>query len=107
MRIHTNGTRPYAAQVLRARGLDAAFDAIYGIEHADYLPKPERAAYERVFALDGIEPETAAMFEDDARNLAEPHAMGLRTVHVAPTRQAARHIHHHTSDLASFLARLT
>ncbi len=33
-------------------------------------------------------PARAAMFEDDPRNLAVPHAMGMRTVHVAP--EAAR-----------------
>ena len=46
------------------------------------------------------------MFEDDARNLAVPHALGMRTVHVAPAPEPADHIHHHTGDLAAFLARL-
>jgi putative hydrolase of the HAD superfamily len=46
------------------------------------------------------------MFEDDPRNLAAPHAMGMRTVHVAPAPHPAGHIHHHTDDLAGFLARL-
>ncbi len=47
------------------------------------------------------------MFEDDARNLAAPHAMGMQTVHVAPEPEPAAHIHHHTADLTGFLARLT
>jgi putative hydrolase of the HAD superfamily len=105
--VYTNGTAPYAAQVLKARGLDAAFDAIYGVEHADFAPKPERAAFEAVFARDGTDTSRAAMFEDDARNLAAPHAMGMQTVHVAPEREPAAHIHHHTDDLSAFLARLT
>jgi putative hydrolase of the HAD superfamily len=33
--------------------------------------------------------------------------MGMRTVHVAPDAMPADHIHHHTSDLTEFLARLT
>ncbi|SNR43860.1 putative hydrolase of the HAD superfamily [Puniceibacterium sediminis] len=105
--VYTNGTAPYAAQVLKARGLEAAFDALYGVEHADFAPKPERAAFEAVFARDGTDTRTAAMFEDDVRNLTEPHAMGMRTVHVAPEPFKADHIHHHTDDLGSFLARLT
>ncbi len=105
--VYTNGTAPYAAQVLKARGLEAAFDALYGVEHADFAPKPERAAFEAVFARDGVDTRAAAMFEDDMRNLAEPHAMGMRTVHVAPEAVKARHIHHHTDDLGAFLARLT
>ncbi|WGW03340.1 pyrimidine 5'-nucleotidase [Tropicibacter oceani] len=104
--VYTNGSAPYAAQVLRARGLDAAFDAIYGVENAGFAPKPERAAFETVFAQDGLDPALGAMFEDDLRNLAAPYDMGMRTVHVAPDRQDAPHVHHHTSDLAGFLRRL-
>jgi putative hydrolase of the HAD superfamily len=43
------------------------------------------------------------MFEDDARNLAAPHAMGMRTIHVAPEAEPDDHIHHHTDDLSGFL----
>lgn len=105
--VFTNGTAPYAERVLAARGLGGLFDGVYGVEHAGFLPKPERAAFEAVFALDGMTPQNAAMFEDDQRNLAAPHAMGMRTVHVAPDPHEAHHIHHHTDDLAGFLARLT
>jgi putative hydrolase of the HAD superfamily len=103
--IYTNACVPYAQKVLQARGLDTLFDAVYGIENAGYLPKPERAAFEAIFAADGLNPATAAMFEDDPRNLAAPHAMGMRTVHVAPKPLKSRHIHHHTDDLAGFLAK--
>ena len=104
--VYTNGSAPYAERVLTARGLDELFDAVYGVEHADYRPKPEKAAFEAIFAQDGIETRNAAMFEDDPRNLAVPHEMGMRTVHVAPDPHEANHIHHHTDDLTAFLARL-
>ena len=104
--VYTNGCGPYAERVLEARGLAGLFDGIYGVEHAGFLPKPERAAFEAVFALDGVAPERAAMFEDDQRNLAAPHEMGMRTVHVAPARHEAEHVHHHTDDLSDFLSRL-
>lgn len=104
--VYTNGSAPYAAQVLKARGLAAAFDAIYGVEHAGYTPKPEQSAFEAIFARDGLPPETGAMFEDDPRNLAAPHRMGMRTVHVAPDPHEAAHIHHHTDDLPAFLRML-
>lgn len=104
--VYTNGCAPYAERVLAARGLSSLFDAVYGVEHAGFRPKPERAAFETVFARDGTDPSRAAMFEDDPRNLAAPHAMGMRTVHVAPEAEPAEHIHHHTDDLAGFLARL-
>jgi len=104
--VYTNGSAPYAERVLEARGLTGLFDAIYGVEHAGYRPKPEKAAFEAIFAQDGITAEAAAMFEDDPRNLAAPHEMGMRTVHVAPAPHDADHIHHHTDDLTAFLARL-
>ncbi|MCE8546828.1 pyrimidine 5'-nucleotidase [Ruegeria pomeroyi] len=105
--VYTNGSAPYAERVLAARGLSGLFDAIYGVEHAGYRPKPERAAFEEVFTRDGVIPERAAMFEDDPRNLTAPHEMGMRTVHVAPDPHPAEHIHHHTDDLTAFLSRLT
>ncbi|MGI1662775.1 pyrimidine 5'-nucleotidase [Palleronia sp. KMU-117] len=104
--VYTNGSTPYAERVLSARGLSGLFDAVYGVEHAGFRPKPERAAFETVFALDGIAPNTAAMFEDDIRNLAAPHAMGMRCVLVAPEAQDAPHVHHHTDDLVDFLSQL-
>lgn len=104
--VHTNASAPYAERVLEARGLRPAFDAIYGVEHAGFRPKPEQAAFEAICGREGIDPARAAMFEDDARNLAAPHRMGMRTVHVAPEALPAPHIDHHTDDLGGFLARL-
>ena len=104
--VYTNGSAPYAQRVIEARGLSGLFDAVYGVEHAGFLPKPERAAFEAVFARDGITPETAAMFEDDPRNLRAPHEMGMKTIHVAPAPHEGDHIHHHTDDLPAFLAKL-
>lgn len=104
--VYTNGCAPYAERVLAACGLDGHFDAIYGVEHAGFRPKPDRDAFETIFTMDGMDTGRAAMFEDDARNLAAPHAMGMRTVHVAPDPQDHPHIHHHTDDLPAFLSGL-
>lgn len=104
--VYTNGCGPYAERVIAARGLSGLFHAVYGVEHAGFLPKPEAQAFQTVFAADGLDPRQAAMFEDDPRNLAAPHAMGMRTVHVAPDPHEGDHIHHHTDDLTGFLARL-
>jgi len=104
--VYTNGSAPYAERVLNARGLSGLFDAIYGVEHAGFLPKPERAAFDSVFSQDQLTPLSAAMFEDDPRNLEVPHDLGMRTVHVAPARADAPHVHYHTNDLSSFLRTL-
>jgi putative hydrolase of the HAD superfamily len=105
--VYTNACEPYAQRVIEARGLSGLFDAVYGVEHAGFRPKPERAAFETIFAADGIDPARAAMFEDDPRNLAAPHDLGMRTVLVGPEPVDADHIHHHTDDLAGFLRRVT
>ncbi|MBO6603997.1 MULTISPECIES: pyrimidine 5'-nucleotidase [Paracoccaceae] len=105
--VFTNGTAPYAERVLAHRGLTGLFDAIYGVEHANFRPKPEARAFEVVFATDGLAPTRSAMFEDEARNLAAPHDMGLRTVHVAATPVEEVFIDHHTDDLTGFLTVLT
>lgn len=104
--IFTNGTRPYAERVLQARGLGGLFDAIYGVEHAGFHPKPRAEAYATVFAAEGLDPRTAAMFEDDPRNLAVPHELGMRTIHVAPEAAPAPHIEFHTDDLTRFLSQI-
>jgi len=80
--VYTNGSRGHADNVMAARGLTDAFDARYGIEDASYQPKPDQAAFEAVFALDGMTAAGAAMVEDDLRNLAAPRAMGMRTLWV-------------------------
>ena len=105
--VYTNGSAPYARQVIEARGLEGVFDAVYGVEDAGYRPKPEADAFARIFARDGLDPCGAAMFEDDPRNLTVPHTLGMRTVHVAPDPLEADHIHPHTSDLTAFLTRLS
>lgn len=102
--VFTNGSREHARRVTAAIGLGGAFDALYGFEDASYVPKPQPSAFATVFALAGLVPERAAMFEDDPRNLAVPHALGMRTVLVGPAlAEVGSHVHHQTEDLRTFL----
>lgn len=104
--IFTNGDAPYATKVLAARGLENTFDAIYGIEHTGWRPKPKRAAFDAIITADGFDPKRASMFEDDPRNLAVPFEMGMRTVLVTPEPMDHTHIQHHTGDLTDFLSQI-
>ena len=104
--IYTNGSAPYATNVAAARGLAGVFDGIYGVEHADFHPKPKFEAFDILFEKAEITPKQGAMFEDEARNLIVPHQLGLRTVHVHDTPHSATHIHHSTDDLSGFLAQI-
>lgn len=104
--VFTNGDAPYARRVLTARGLDGLFDGVFGIEHAGFTPKPQAAAYDRVFAAAGVDPTRAAMFEDDVRNLEEPHRRGLATILVHTPAEPLPHVDHRTDDLTGFLSQV-
>ncbi|KRW94604.1 pyrimidine 5'-nucleotidase [Paracoccus sp. MKU1] len=110
--VHTNADSAYAARVLEHRGL-TVFDAIHGVEESGFHPKPDPRAYAAVLAAEGFEPTGAAMFEDDPRNLAVPHELGMRTILVGSGRHGpdelaedhdpGPHVHHRTGDLGGFL----
>jgi putative hydrolase of the HAD superfamily len=114
--ILTNGTRKHADAVMQRLAIHRHFEDVFDIVAADLQPKPSPQTYERFLATHGVDPERAAMFEDLARNLAVPHALGMTTVLVVPqgTREVFRedwelegrdapHVDHVTDDLAGFL----
>ncbi len=103
--IYTNGSRKHADKASNARGLSGIFDAVYGVEDAGFHPKPNAAAFASVFSKDNVKTEKAAMFEDDIRNLAVPHDLGMKTVLVGP-KEEAPHVQHQTEDLTGFLSSL-
>ncbi len=119
--IFTNGTVDHAERVLEAAGIDGRFDVIFDIKASRYEPKPALAPYELFIEAAGFDPESAAMFEDIARNLEVPHQLGMTTVLVdSPENedgtlinrlngdaQGADYVHHTTDDLAGFLRKLT
>jgi putative hydrolase of the HAD superfamily len=114
--ILTNGTRKHAEAVTRRLAIGHHFEGVFDIVAAELEPKPAPQTYDRFLAAHGVDPATAAMFEDLARNLAVPHALGMTTVLVVPrgTREVFReswelegrgeaHVDHVTEDLAGFL----
>jgi putative hydrolase of the HAD superfamily len=114
--ILTNGSRRHAEKVAERLGVTGHFDEIFDIVSSDLLPKPNRATYDRFIAATGVRPGEAAMFEDLARNLEVPHALGMATVLVVPggggeglseewerEGRDADFIDHVTDDLGGFL----
>jgi putative hydrolase of the HAD superfamily len=114
--ILTNGTRKHADAVTRRLAIGHHFEGVFDIVAAELEPKPAPQTYDRFLAAHGVDPARAAMFEDLARNLAVPHALGMTTVLVVPrgTREVFReswelegrgeaHVDHVTEDLAGFL----
>ena len=78
--IFTNGSRGHAKNVGEHLGLYDLFDGAFGIEDADYVPKPKRSPYIKFCDVFDIDPQRAAFFEDSVRNLEVPQHMGMATV---------------------------
>lgn len=105
--VHTNGSREHARRVTAALGLSACFEALFGVEDANYLPKPVPEAHALVLEKADADPPSAAMVEDSVKNLVEPHRLGMATIWTTQ-RDAARpdHVHHLAPDLTAFLERV-
>jgi len=80
--VFTNGSTAHAERVIARLGVTRHIEGIFDIAAADYVPKPHRSGYETLVAAHGIEPRSAAMVEDIARNLAPAAALGMATVWV-------------------------
>lgn len=104
--IYTNASRNYGLRVADHLGLGDCFSALYAVEDADFAAKPHADAFARVFAKAQVNGPQSAMFEDDPRNLAVPHDLGMKTVLVG-TVEPAVHLHHQTTNLAAFLRDIT
>lgn len=85
--ILTNGTRKHAEAVMKRLEIDRHFEDVFDIAAADLDPKPLPQAYQRFLKRHTVDPRKAAMFEDLARNLEVPHALGMVTVLVVPEGQ--------------------
>ena len=96
-------------------GILDRFEDIFDIAAANFVPKPDRRAYETFLEKHGVEPARSAMFEDIAKNLVVPYELGMTTTLIVPQtldpfreefeQEAVKtpHIDYVTDDLADFL----
>lgn len=114
--IFTNGDRRHAERTARQLGILDNFDDIFDIVAADLMPKPARETYDKFMGLHRVDGNHAVMFEDLARNLIAPKALGMKTVLIVPNNfeptfaevwerdlDQSDHVDFVTDDLASFL----
>ena len=122
--VFTNGCRHHATRILARLELGGLFDDIWDIRTIDFVPKPDRRAYERVVAAAALPAHRAAMFDDIATNLIPARALGMTTVWLKNLQDfspqagyragyqaspveiplaAPSHIDHETADLTVFL----
>jgi len=119
--IFTNGSQKHAENVGTHLGIYDLFDGVFGIEDADYVPKPQRAPYDIFNKRHDIDPSRAMMAEDSARNLKVPYDMGMKTLlitsqadwshepeHARPLtgEHTPDFVNDHTNDLSTWLQNL-
>ncbi len=114
--ILTNGTRKHAEAVMSRLAVREHFEDVFDIVAAELEPKPSVKTYERFLARHAVAAPRAAMFEDLARNLEAPHALGMTTVLVVPEGEReivredwelegreAGHVDHVTANIVDFI----
>lgn len=114
--IFTNGSRRHAENVAQKLGVLHLFEDICDIAALDYVPKPERAAFDTMLKLHAVSGAHAAMFEDMPHNLEPASSLGMTTVlvhsdyidhpaqlKVREWRELPEHVHYLTRDLTGFL----
>lgn len=114
--IFTNGSRVHAENVARKLGVLDLFDDICDIAAIEYIPKPEREAFDRMLKLHAVPAAQAAMFEDMPHNLVPASTLGMTTVlvhsdyidhpaqlKIREWRELPDHVHYLTRDLTKFL----
>ena len=111
--IFTNGSTDHAKNITGHLGIGHLFDATFDIIDSDYTPKPDPGVYAKMTTKLGINPGTAIMFEDMARNLVPAADMGMTTVWVRTDvdwgieGSEGNHIDHVADDLGKWLGALT
>lgn len=107
--VFTNATVAHSDRVLERLGVTHHFDGIFDIAAADFNPKPLDAFYDVCTARFGIDPRSAVLFEDTARNLKPAHERGMTTVHLKTAFPHAMEghdepwVHHSIDDLVGWL----
>ena len=96
--IYTNSAREHAELVLERLGIRSVFEGVFDIKAANYIPKPAEKPYQKMCEQFFIEPHTALMVDDIARNLKPASALGMTTVWMQTNAEWAE-----TSDVEDFI----
>ena len=103
--VFTNGDERHAVRILDKLEMNALFDGVFHLEHANWIPKPALATFKKMMAAHAVKPETAAFFEDSPKNLKPAQALGMKTILVGPKAldNADSHVDFRSPSLKAFL----
>ena len=104
--VFTNGSTRHGERVLEQLGISDLFDGLFAVEHARLVPKPHPDTFALMLDGFGLDPATAAFFEDTVRNLEHAKELGMTTILVGPHAfdDEAPFVDHRAAALGPFLA---
>lgn len=106
--VYTNAAREFAERMTTHLGIRHHFDAIFSIEDAKYISKPEIDSYHNLIKNFDFDPKRAVMFEDTHVNLKTAADLGMTTVWIHGKNKDEQihslpHLHHKAETLAKWL----
>ena len=109
--IYTNANMQHALDVLEKIELSNFFDEIFDIKMANYIPKPEITPYRQLIDIFDINVQSAAMFDDIAKNLVPAKNVGFTSVWIDAGYEnfsddieaSKNYIDHETTNITKFL----
>lgn len=107
--VFTNGDERHAIRLLAHMDMADLFHGVFHLEHANWIPKPALATFEKMMAVHAVHPETSAFFEDSPKNLKPAHELGMKTILVGPTAliNSDSHVDFRSPSLKAFLSSIT
>ena len=104
--VFTNGSTRHGERVLEQLGISDLFAGLFDVEHARLVPKPHPDTFALMLDGFGLDPATAAFFEDTVRNLEHAKKLGMTTILVGPHAfdDEAPFVDHRAAALGPFLA---
>ena len=109
--IYTNANLKHAENVLQRLELTHMFKEIFDIKDANYIPKPEISPYIQIINDYDIDPKSAIMFDDIAKNLVPAKNVGFTSVWIDAgyenfsddIERSKKYLDYETKNISNFL----
>ena len=109
--IFTNANRSHVNAILDRLEINGAFDGIFDITDANYIPKPEMISYKNLIKKFNIDKNKTIMFDDIAKNLVPASKIGFKTVWIDTGKEnysddianSRKYLDYETTDLPLWL----
>ena len=82
--VFTNGDERHAVRILAKLEMTDLFEAVFHLEHANFVPKPNPQTFQKMIEAHQVRASTSAFFEDSPKNLKPAHELGMKTILVGP-----------------------